>query len=71
MTTYILEYAKISPIAIIDAINIQFGGRVVARWIDFDRKVYGIRIVANEVSKPTVDDIKWIENHLFPFRYIG
>ena len=68
MTTFVLDYAKVSPVTIIDTINVQFDGRVIARWVDFDSDTFGIRIV-NIDNSLAESDVQWISEYLAPFLF--
>ena len=66
--TFVLDYAKVSPITVVDVISRQFNDRVIVRWVDFNSDTFGIRIV-NLDNVLTADEIAWIENYLAPFRF--
>ena len=68
MNTFVLDYAKVSPVTILDVVNRHFDGRAFARWIDFDHDTFGIRIVAVGGTLSD-DDAKWVTDYLNPFLF--
>lgn len=67
MFTFVLDYAKVSPIIIIDTIDQYFSGRLFACWVDFNSDTFGIRITAFKRGDFSPEDIKWINQYLEPF----
>ena len=66
METFILDYAKVSPVTILYTIETHFEGRIVARWIDCNSDIFGIFIVVPQ-SDIREGDVEWITNYLTPF----
>ena len=68
MNTFVLDYAKVSPIIVLDVLNRQFSGHIVARWIDFDSDTFGILVTAVDNNISDVE-ANWIKRYLAPFLF--
>ena len=67
MLTFVLDYAKVSPVTVIDTIDQHFGGRFLTRWVDFNSDTFGIRVTALENEEFSLEDVEWINRYLEPF----